>query len=461
MFAHDSASLRGGAAENRTDTSLRAHPGRLAEDHQSPRFLLSFGDLISIEASFILFLFAGRYKNLPELRGFPVDFTLLFFAATLGLMGWAIVSGKMKPIPLSLGVVSMISFCAVAAVSLFWSSIYHLNVDKVVRFLLLTSPSFFAAHILAQDKNRQERLLRLLVWLSCAILLYYAYYRWILGVDVAANVEGEDYANNYLEYNSHAGILFIVFLCLAVFGSPKQRGIAIIGSGAALFALVAIGGRGPFTSALLAIPLLALGLLLHPRGALQRLTRLMVLVSVLMVIAVFGYVGFVRVSGPSAVWEQLHTLDRYQAQLSGDETHSLDLRLNGQEDAFRQWQEKPILGWGIGEFRVQHNDLAYPHNLLLEILMEIGLVGAFLFVSVCAVAVIACVRAAQYGMSSWVDSGIALLFLADLGSHLTVEGYLADDRIFFAYVGLAIGLRQAAERRRTQPVSRLPTLGYP
>ncbi len=355
----------------------------------------------------------------------------------------------------------MISFCALAAVSLFWSSIDHLNVDKVVRFLLLTSPSFFAAQMLAQDKNRQERLLRLLVWFSCAILLYYAYYRWILGVDVAANVQGEDYANNYLEYNSHASILFIVFLCLAVFGSPEQRGLAIIGSSAALFALVAIGGRGPFTLALLAIPLLALGLLLPSPITLQRLKRLMVFVSALIVVAVVGYVGFVRLSGPSAVWEQLHTLDRYQSQLSGDETHSLDLRFNGQKDAFRQWQEKPILGWGIGEFRVQHNDLAYPHNLLLEILMEIGLAGAFLFMCMCAVAVIECIRVAQDGMSSWVDSGIALLFLADLVSHLTVEGYLADDRIFFAYVGLALGLRKAAERRRTQPVRRRPTLGYP
>src|SRR5258708_3697599 len=256
MLAHDSAAPRSGTTENRMDASLRAHPLRLVDNQQSPRFSLSFADLISIEASFVLFLFAGRYKNLPELRGFPVDFTLLFFAATLGLMGWAIVSGKMKPIEMSLRVVSMISFGALGAVSLFWSSIDHLNVDKVVRFLLLTSPSFFAAQMLAQDKNRQERLLRLLVWFSCAILLYYAYYRWILGVDVAANVQGEDYANNYLEYNSHASILFIVFLCLAVFGSPEQRGLAIIGSSAALFALVAIGGSGPFPLLLPPPPLL-------------------------------------------------------------------------------------------------------------------------------------------------------------------------------------------------------------
>jgi O-antigen ligase len=443
MFAHD-ASLGGGAADNRIGASPRAHPVGLAESQRSSRFFPSFADLVSIEASFVLFLFAGRYKNLPELRGFPVDFTLLFFAMTLGLMAWAIVAGRIRPIPLSPRVLSMIAFCTLAAVSLFWSSIDELNVDKMHRFLLLTIPSFFAAHTLARNKNCQGRLLRLLVGFSCAILLYYAYYRCILGIDVAANKEGEDYADNYLEYSSHASIIFILFLSLAVFGSPKQLGIAIIGSSAALFALVAIGGRGPLTLALLAIPLLALSLLLRSRGALQRLKRLMVLVSALIVVAVVGYAGFVRLSEPNALWEQLHTLDRYQAQLSGDETHSLDVRLQGQKDAFRQWQGKPILGWGIGEFRVQHDELVYPHNLLLEILMEIGLVGAFLFICVCAVAVIDCIRVAQDGMSSWVHSGIALLFLADLVSHLTVEGYLADDRIFFAYLGLALGLRERA-----------------
>jgi O-antigen ligase len=345
----------------------------------------------------------------------------------------------------------VIAFCTLAAVSLFWSSIDELNVDKTVRFLLLSIPSFFAAHTLARNKNCQGRLLRLLVGFSSAILLYYAYYRCILGIDVAANKEGEDYADNYLEYSSHACIIFILFLSLAVFGSPKQLGIAIIGSSVALFALVAIGGRGPLSLALLAIPLLALGLLLRSRGALQRLKHLMVLVSALIVVAMVGYAGFVQLSEPNALWEQLHTLDRYQAQLSGDETHSLDVRLQGQRDAFRQWLEKPILGWGIGEFRVQHNDLAYPHNLLLEILMEIGLVGAFFFICMCAVAVIECIRMAQDGMSSWVHSGIALLFLTDLLLHLTVEGYLADDRVFFAYLGLVFGLRERARSEADIP----------
>jgi O-antigen ligase len=459
MFA-DNTLLRAGAVENRMGAPPRALPVGVTGKERSYRFCLRLADLVSIEASFLLFLFAGRYKNLPELRGFPIDFTLLFFTTTLALIAWAIVAGRLRPFPLSPGILSMIAFCALATASLFWSSIDDLNIDKMVRFLFLTSPSFFAAYMFAQDKQRKERLLRLLVWFSCAILLYYGYYRCILGIDVAADAETDGYADNYLEYSSHASIIFIIFLCLAAYGSPKQLGIAIIGSSAALFALVAIGGRGPLTLALLAIPLLALGLLSRS-VSLQRLKRLILFVSALIVIGGVGYGGFVQLSEPNAVWEQLHTLDRYQAQLSGEETHSVDLRIDGQEDAYRRWLEKPLLGWGFGEFRVQHNDLAYPHNLLLEILMEIGLAGAFFFVCMCAVAVIECVRLVQDRNANWINSGIALLFLTDLVSHLTVEGYLADDRAFFAYLGLVLGLSRAAERRGIQPLPRHPTRDFP
>ena len=423
---------------------LRAHPASAGESREMPRLLLSFADLFSVEASFVLFLFAGRYKNLPELRGFPIDFTLLFLTATFCLVAWAVVSGRMRPIPLSSPVLLMISFSAFAVASLFWSSMDQRNVEKLTHFLLLASPSFFVAHLSAQDKPRRERLLRWLLWFSAAILMYYVYYRWILGINLA-DKQGEDYANNYIEYNSHANIVFILFVSLAVFGSPppKQLAIAIVGACAALFALLTIGGRGPLALALLAIPFLAIGLLLRARGGLPRLARLLGHACAVTGVAVLGYMVLVQSEGSSAAWEELRTLDRFEMQLSHESTDSMDVRLEAQEYAFEKWLEQPVTGWGFGEFRI-HSDLDYPHNLLLEILMEMGLVGAFLFFSVCAVAIIDCVRMARDGTSNFVDATIALLFLTQLVSHLTVQGYLGDDRIFLAFIGLAIGSRSGA-----------------
>jgi O-antigen ligase len=429
-------------------TAPARSPGRGARS-LAARVLRSLTEFCSIEASFALFLFAGRYKTLPELRGFPVDFTLLFCAVTFCLIAWAIISGRMKPIPLSLTVLLMILFSEVAVASVLWSSLDPLNTDKALRFLLLTSTSFYAAQMLGQDRERRTRLIRIVIWLSCAILLYYAYYRYVLGIGVE---EGElnvgKYpadSNNYLEYGAHASILFIICLTLAAFGSLRQLAVAVFASGAALFALVTIGGRGPLASALLAFALLALGLLWRSARPLRRLWRLAALVSGLLALAAAGYLVFEGLSGSGAASEQqFRTLDRYQMQLSREDTSSMDERVGGRDLAFRLWLEKPILGWGLGEFRVKDSYLQYPHNLLLEILMEMGIVGALLFFSVCTVAVRDCLRLAKDQACGWTEAAIVLLFLTELASHFTVQGYLADDRIFLAYMGLVIGCRTAA-----------------
>src|SRR5438067_1968756 len=131
-------------ARHYTEMPLRPAPMARSEARQA-RLLPSLADLISIEMSFVLFLFAGRYKHLPALQGFPVDFTVLFFVATFCLLVGALVSRKLKAPSPDFPLLSMLLFSALAAASLFWSSVDQLNVDKLVRFLLFTSTSFFVA----------------------------------------------------------------------------------------------------------------------------------------------------------------------------------------------------------------------------------------------------------------------------------------------------------------------------
>ncbi len=156
--------------------------------------------------------------------------------------------------------------------------------------------------------------------------------------------------------------------------------------------------------------------------------------------ATLGYAVLAGLRDPAVVWEQFHTLERAETELQGsDEAHSLERRAYGQEDAFEKWLEQPILGWGIGEFRIQHEMLEYPHNILLEILMELGLVGALLFFFPCLTAAGNCIRTVPVA-SRWVEPCLALMFLTSFLAHLTVSGYLADDRVFFTYLGVALGM---------------------
>jgi hypothetical protein len=353
------------------------------------RFMLSgrMREVFSCETCFALFLVSGRIKGLPELRSVPIDLTLLFLALTWCVLGWEIVSGRLKPLRFMLPVVLMLLFCEYAAFSVFWSSLDAINIDKLSRFLLLTAFSFFAACILGQDQVRRRRLVIALFWLSLGIVFYYLYYRYVLGIDTMSqywidkNSEGGD---NYLEYGSHASIVFMVLLPIAVFGSWRQTVFAAVGASVALFALLA----------------------------------------------------------------QFHTLHRYQAEFSGESTGSLDLRAEGRAFAFRQWLASPVFGWGIGQFRVEDTVLMYPHNVPLEILMEMGLVGACLFFGIPAAALAQCWTIVRQASTRWPDIAMVLLFVISLCWELTVAGYLADDRIFFAYLGMVIGTIAAVQKVR-------------
>ena len=250
--------------------------------------------VFSTETSFALFLLSGRFKGLPELRHSPIDLTLLFLVMTWGLVAWNVISGRMKPLRLTAPVVLMILFCEFAVVSLFWSSLDPINLDKVTRFILLTGSGFFVACVIAQDRIRRKRLLGAITCLSAALVLYYLHYRYILGIDLMSpeyswidrQTEGGD---NYLEYGDNAAILFNVLLTFAAFAPWKQAAAAALGSAVPLVVLLGVGGRGPL--ALSGGAILVLGSILFVRGGgfSRPLGRL---ASVIACIAVIGMIGY-------------------------------------------------------------------------------------------------------------------------------------------------------------------------
>jgi O-antigen ligase len=433
------------------------NPGRLAV-RSPPDFLPRASDLGSVEGMFAFFLLSGRYKTFPELRGFPMDFTALFFILTVLTLAVAVVYRRIRFIRLDQPSIMVFLFTEFAAVSLFWSSLDYLNVDKVVRFALLTSSSFFLARLVNEDPVRRARLVRIATWIGVAILLYYSYYRWVRGVDMQStnDTTGASLPANmptYLEYNELASTLFIVSLALGTFGSWGQAAFGIGAAFASMFWLLTIGGRGPLVTSILAIPLLVVGSLLRNRGSLKYALRG---TSFFVALAVIGAAAYFMASPNSSDKEQFRTLDRFQSQLSNEDTHSLDERADGRERAFELWLIKPVVGWGFGEYRVVDSYLQYPHNLPLEVLMETGIIGAILLLPVLAFAARASMQILRSVATGWVEVAVALIFLTDLAQYLTVQGYLADDRIFFAQIGAAVGT--AASIRRAGQVHR--TIGF-
>ncbi len=388
-------------------------------------------------------MFSGSYKNLPELSWFPVDFTLLFFAATLWLIFAAAICGRIKSFSPGSETLLLILFSALALASLFWSSLEEANFDKAWRFLFLTATSFLVAHMIAEEPERRQRLVRMLFWFSAALLLYYAYCRYLLGMSMQAG--GDVGADNYLEYGLVACIFFLLCATSASFGPPRQFYVALAGAGTAFYLLLIMGGRGPFTDAVIAFVLL-LGFGFRWRRA--RLLPRLVCYLGLLGAAAAGYIMFAEPDA-AELDSEFQTVWRIRVQLSGEDTVSMDERIFGRALATRMWLEEPVFGAGLGDFVVRDPYLRYPHNLLFEILAELGIVGAVLFFSTVALAVLHSVRIARDRTCEWTDAAIVLLFMSQLFTHLWVQGYLADDRVLFALMGLVVGSVRGRSARPT------------
>ncbi len=396
--------------------------------------------LLSIENAFLLFLLSGLFKPLPMLREFPIDFTLLFLCLTLAGIAVASFHRRIRMYPINAGGLAVMLFALFALVSLCWSSGDAANFDKATRFLLLTVPAFFIAQLIGCDADRRLRFARLLLWFSFLLVMYYFGARYVLGIQIEPGqlTDNTTLGDHYLEHGYNAQVFITICLVIASFAPSIYVFPALFGAGFGLYMLTSMNGRGPLIGAGMALALLALGACWRY----QRWSRRFMLLFMFLVVAATGYA--ILEQPLSADDESVRTLWRLQAQITGEDTSSMDERKGGRALAMHMWLEAPAVGDGLGEFVVRDRYLRYPHNLPLEVLSELGAVGGMLFGVVVLVALRNFFIVRNDRNADWAAIALALIFLVDLILHCWVKGYLADDRLFFAYTGLLVGYRRGS-----------------
>ncbi len=116
-------------------SSLCRHASRF-ERLRSGRLIPSWRDLFSVECLFVAFLFSGVFKMLPELSFVPFDLTVFCFVATVTAYLWAFLAGRLD---FRFGAMEfLVALLSVLAwISIVWSSFSELNVDKLLRYIIL------------------------------------------------------------------------------------------------------------------------------------------------------------------------------------------------------------------------------------------------------------------------------------------------------------------------------------
>ncbi len=127
-----------------------------------------------------------------------------------------------------------------------------------------------------------------------------------------------------------------------------------------------------------------------------------------------------------------------------DDDTSFQARVQVMEDAWALFTTRPLLGWGTGSVSVYGagQEQKYPHNILLELAAETGLVGLGLYLAVVGMVLERLLRGWQQRMET---SHLCLVFLTLVLFTLLnamVSGDLSDNRDMWLFAGMALAVSE-------------------
>ncbi|TDQ38679.1 O-antigen ligase family protein [Aureibacillus halotolerans] len=393
-----------------------------------PQTLLAF--LGSFEVMFVLFLFAGRYK---ALIGSSIDLTAVTFV--LSVAGGLLLLWKKHdqlPVQSLYWLIGWGAFVVYAVASLMWSPSVVYSREKAMLLLTLSSWCAIAsALIIAPDPTRIRRFFRAAVLLTVTI----AVVRWqdFVAAVPAAYAGITDYLGVGIVVALGATLLFSYALFFARKWPLKLA--AFLFTAVLLFLLMQIGARGPLVSFLAAItlPVLINIVRLFTTSHVQ---RYMVFIGVAVMVGI-GYLIYAASLDqlPRTLWRMLVLFSG-----QGDFGDSADARLDHYSNALALFSQSPWIGNGLGSWPVinGYNDTrSYPHNIVLELMVELGLIGTVLLaiVLVWSLCRVPWRRLAQAPMAMTTVM-LLLFFLAGA----FVSGDLNDNRLIFAFAGMLLFL---------------------
>lgn len=361
---------------------------------------------------FAFFLLAGNFKDLAFFSAIPVDLTLFLASITLAIVLYNVL--KRGTIPRAAVTTAVVFFLIVLPGALQAPASTYAS-EKVLYFLTLGTLALLTPIVLCRSRTDLDDL----VWVLCGACSLVALTA-ILNPQASSDYEGAPIlgvASSTIELGRAAGLVLIV----AVVAMVTRRASWWVGVGFAVLggtALLASGSRGPLAAAVAAI---LLGLVLAP----GRRSKLTVVAAVLVAGGVL-WIGLLN--APE------YARARIESVTAGTTDSSIGVRWILFQDALQGGIEDPVgLGWGGFASITPYPDIYYPHNIVLEFLVEAGVLPTIAFIVWTSIAWWRARSAARDfpGLAAFVLLTFTLV-------NAQVSGDVNDNRMFWASMGLAI-----------------------
>ena len=320
--------------------------------------------------------------------------------------------------------VLILLFIVWVAVTLIYTPSPSYGEFKVLSLIIIVFPCAYMARIHCDTPGKLYRTFTAVGWYAVCLVIYFGAFV-LLNYGSTIRIRSSFFGPLPLAYIVASMVPFIFFV--AIYSQSflsRVTGIAAIAGG--VLVIFATGSRGP----LLALAVAAFFALFRFKHFFR-----MIAGFGLTMIAVGFYIISAEKSGHKGIERILGVTDAGSKSSDGrEELFSF---------AVRQFSEFPVFGQGSGSFSffvTQSDTRLYPHNTLLEIAGEFGLLGLGLYISIlilCVTKINQLRRASnyEYKLFYWALACIqALFFIGFMNSNLSFS--LAAQKILFVSIGL-------------------------
>ncbi|MFD3446621.1 O-antigen ligase family protein [Microbacteriaceae bacterium 4G12] len=385
--------------------------------------------LVSKELYFALFLFAGAFKQVHTKFTF-LDLSILGLLLSVALVIIDFIKSPkinkivIQPLAIYLLLTVLIVF------SVFYSSSNVYAMDKTLRFITFTAWAFIGPFFIVKTKEELNRFILYSIFIS-SIMSYFAIkdLKSLLGNEYIGFVSLN--GGSYLSLGRVCGmaILLLILFYIVEEKSLIIKVIAFIGILFNLVALLASGSRMPLVALICMIIYITISSIRIKRKIYIRkgfkLFFSVIVVSILVL----------SVLAKNGMFDTI--IYRFEVLLheSGGGV-SAQGRTERYKVAIDLFEENPIMGNGIGGFGYTYNGSdtrGYPHNIFLELMAELGVLGGLVFLLL----LIKCIKPYFLAGSKRNHTQYAL-FIIFLFYFLNanVSGDLNDNRVMFCFLSL-------------------------
>jgi O-antigen ligase len=310
--------------------------------------------------------------------------------------------------------------------------------QKLQLFLFVNGASLLAGVVIARRPRDFALFLQLMLAMSVAS-------GFVLARQVASGTAQQFSSDRFVIASTYdpiqiaraMGLGLLIALALVLGGARAwQRTVALLATPLLTVAFFAAGSRGPLLG-LIAGALVLGALSLHSAEARRRL--LLIVPVGLLAAFVVGRV----VPGQS--------ITRVLSFLSGSDTQGED-RITLWHEAWHVAGDHPVFGLGTGGFGSLSDLYNYPHNIVLEVAAELGVVGVILLGAIVWTGAAQAYRAWR-ASDRRVEAGFALALLAYALLNAMFSGDISGNGQIWLAVGLGGGLGSRLPRRRREAES--------